>query len=137
MNTRRIDIIYPRLSYELMSALFEVHNSLGSTLLEKHYQRAFEQELTVRNIPYVREKFVDLVYKDKSIGKYFLDFVVDDKIVVEMKVSREFGQSAFKQAYSYLKQLGLPLAIVVNFHGQNLRYKRIVNPKYKGIQLEG
>lgn len=123
------EIVLPKLSYRIMEVLFTVHNKLGSGLLEKHYQKAIALELSKHKLLYEKERMVKLVYDGVSIGRYFLDFVIEDKVVLEIKATRLFGQGAFKQAYSYLKQLGLPLAIVVNFHSNRLKYKRIINSK--------
>ncbi len=118
-----------------MSVLFDVHNQLGSTLLEKHYQRALAIEFAKREIFFEREKMVPLTYKGKSVGKYYLDFVIENKIVLEVKSTRIFKNTAFQQAYSYLKQLKLPLAIVANFHSSKVQYRRIVNPEFKDTKL--
>ena len=128
-------LIYPKLSYDVMNVLYTVHNKLGSGLLEKHYQRAIEIELDYRKLNFEREKLVRLLYQEVSIGKYFLDFVIDQKIVLEIKSTPIFEQKSMNQAYSYLRQLSLPLAIVANFHSANLRYKRIVNPEFKDKDL--
>lgn len=128
-------LVYPKLSYSLMDILFTVHNKLGSGFLEKHYQKAIELELAHRKINYQREQLVRLEYDGQSIGKYFIDFVVDSKIVLEIKATRDFRVLAYKQAYSYLRQLKLPLAIVVNFHGEKLSFRRIVNPDFEDIIL--
>lgn len=119
-----------------MSVLFDVQNQLGSTLLEKHYQRALAIEFEKRNIQFEREKLVRLEYKGKLVGKYYLDFVIEDKIVLEIKATRVFKNIAFQQAYSYLRQLGLSLAIVANFHSPKVQYKRIVNPDFKNVVLD-
>jgi GxxExxY protein len=119
-----------------MGILFQVHNQLGPGLLEKHYQRAIAIELEDRRINFEMEKLVTLKYMDKSIGRYFVDFVIDNKVVIKVKATRQFGQQAFKQAYSYLRELNLPLAIVINFHDNILRYKRIVNPRFRDKILE-
>lgn len=128
-------LVYPKLSYEIMNVLFGVHNELGPGLLEKHYQRGIEAEFQERKICFEKEKLVRLQYKGKSVGRFFVDFVVSNKVVLEVKATRLFGQASFKQAYSYLRQLDLPLAIIVNFHSKKLRYKRVVNPEfeYKGL----
>lgn len=119
-----------------MNVLFCVHNELGTGLLEKHYQRAIEVELLQRNIRFEKEKQVNLFFKDALIGKYFIDFLIENKIVIEIKTTPAFQKRGLKQAYSYLRQLHLPLAIVVNFHDKKLRYQRIVNPEYKSINLQ-
>ena len=74
------ELIYPELSYKLMGILFKVHRKLGNVYQEKYYQRAIEVELKNNNLPYKKEVSVNLAYDQNNIGKYFLDFVIDNKI---------------------------------------------------------
>ena len=75
-------LIYPELSFKLMGALFKVQNKLGSSYQEKYYQRAIATELKEQNIPFIREKEIILGYGNEGIGKYRLDFVIDNKIAL-------------------------------------------------------
>lgn len=129
------EIVLPKLSFKLMGILFKVHNELGPSLLEKYYQRAIEKELKLSGLGYRREVPVELFYGGQSIGRYFLDFIVDDLLVLEIKAQAAYSPKFFKQALAYLKQTNLPLVIIVNFRGDKLRYKRIVNPDFKNVNL--
>ncbi len=129
-------IVLPKLSYRLMSILFDIQNELGPSLLEKHYQRAIEEELENQRLNFEREKPVQITYKNKKLGIYYLDFVVENLIILEIKAQQYYSPKFFKQAYSYLKELNLPLAIIVNFRGNKIRYKRIVNPLFKDVDLQ-
>jgi GxxExxY protein len=129
-TNKRVELIEPELSYKIMGILFSVHNELGSTLLEKYYQRAMEKEFKLQNIKYSKELSVDLLYKDQVIGKYILDFIIEDKIILETKAQKSYDPKFFKQVLAYLKQTNLPLAILANFRRPRLEYKRIVNPYY-------
>lgn len=128
-------LVLPKLSYKTMGVLFKVHNELGSSLLEKYYQRAIEKELNTNNLSFKRETPVKLEYDGQSIGSYFLDFVVEDLLILEVKAQQHYSPKFFKQALSYLKQTNLPLAIIVNFRGTKIRYKRIINPNFKDVDL--
>jgi GxxExxY protein len=120
-------IILPDLSFKIMGALFNVHNELGPTLLEKYYQRALAKELKIQDLPFIQEVPVALEYKGNSIGKYFLDFIVNNQVVIETKAQGGYKPSFFKQTLAYLRQTGLPLAILVNFRCPKLEYRRIIN----------
>lgn len=124
-------LVLPELSYKIMGVLFKVHNELGPSLLEKYYQRAIEKELMFNKISFKKEFPVEIIYAEQSIGKYFLDFIVEDLVIIETKAQQNYSPKFFQQALSYLKQTDLPLAILVNFRGDKLRYKRIINPKFK------
>ncbi|MBI2195581.1 MAG: GxxExxY protein [Candidatus Levybacteria bacterium] len=129
------NIVLPKLSYKVMGALFKVQNELGSSLLEKYYQRAIEEELKTQELSFKREVPVALQYQGKSIGRYFIDFLVEDLIILEVKAQQHYSPKFFKQALSYLVETNKPLAIIVNFKGTNLRFKRIVNSNFKQIDL--
>ncbi|MEX2027918.1 MAG: GxxExxY protein [Candidatus Curtissbacteria bacterium] len=125
------ELIYPELSYELMGILFRVHRKMGNRYQEKYYQRAIEIELTGTKIPYKKEFLIQLDYSGKNIGKYFLDFVIDDKIALEIKAVPELKQDYFNQVLAYLDIAKLKLGIVANFRTPRLSSKRLVNPRIK------
>jgi GxxExxY protein len=84
-------IIFPELSYKIVGIAFKVFNELGFGMDEKYYQRAFAKELESEKILYEKEKLIKLNYKDYKIGNYLLDFIVENRIVVELKVRPRFG----------------------------------------------
>lgn len=133
MNTRIYSnkVILPELSYTVMGILFKVHNELGPALLEKYYQRAVEKELESEKISFLREVPIALEYRGKNIGRYFLDFVVEGKVILELKANKYTDPKFFKQVLSYLKKTKLPLAILVNFRRERLEYRRIINAELK------
>lgn len=129
------EIVLPHLSYKVMGLMFKIHNELGSSLLEKYYRRAIERELYTSKLKFKREVPVELLYGGQSIGRYFLDFVVEDLLIIEAKAQQYYSPKFFKQALSYLNQTNKPLAIIVNFRGTNLRYKRVINPNFQHVDL--
>ena len=125
------EIIYPQLSYKIMGVLFEVHNKLGYRYQEKYYQRAAALGFNKANLKYEKELKVDLDFDGKIIGKYFLDFLVEGKIVVEFKAEPKFIKQDIRQVLAYLKSKNLKLGILINFRSQRLRSLRIINADYK------
>jgi len=125
------ELIYPELSYKTMGVLFKIHRKLGSSYQEKYYQRAIEIEFSKEKIPYKREVLVKLDYENESIGRYFLDFVVEDKIALEVKTVPFMNKEYLNQVLAYLNATNLKLGIVVNFRTNRLTYKRLVNPRVK------
>ncbi|MBI4089279.1 MAG: GxxExxY protein [Candidatus Levybacteria bacterium] len=121
------ELVYPELSYKIMGLLFEVHNRLGGSFEEKYYQRAVEQLLKVKGIKFERELKADILFEGDKIGKYFLDFLIEDLIVLELKTIPIFLPIHFRQVRSYLKVKRLKLGILANFRGNKLIYKRILN----------
>ncbi len=122
-----VEILYPNLSYRVMGVLYCVHNELGARYQEKYYQRAIEMELVRQKIPFEKEKMISLIFKGKPIGKYFLDFVIDGKIALEIKTIDFFTKKDWRQIKNYLQAANLELGILVNFNSNRLIYKRILN----------
>lgn len=126
----RDDLYYPELSYQIMGAAFGVHTELGPRYHEKHYQRALALALRARGIPFKEQVPVQLTVRYGPIGKYAVDFLVDDKIVVEIKAIKRFTKTDFRQVDAYLRSLHRPLGILMNFQSRSLAFKRIVNPDF-------
>ena len=121
-------LIYPELSYEIVGILFKIHNELGNKYQEKYYQRALAIELENQKIKFKKELPVNLMYENKKIGMYYLDFLIENKIVLEIKAIDKFRVTDFKQISGYLKCKNIKLGILVNFRPKKLTYKRIINP---------
>lgn len=124
-------IIYPELSYKIVGILFKVHTELGNKYQEKYYQRAIAIELEKQGIKFKKELMIDLVYNDEKIGKYFIDFLIEDLIVLEIKANADFRLSDYKQVSAYLKSKDIKLGILANFRTKKLTYKRILNSQIK------
>lgn len=119
-------LIYPELSYKVMGSLFEVNRQLGFGFKEKNYQEAMAKELDIRGIPYKRENFSKITYKGRRIGSVFHDFIIERKIILELKVGNELYESHLKQILLYLKESGLKLGILAVFSPGGVIYKRVV-----------
>src|SRR3989344_4929412 len=109
------DLVYPELSYQIMGLLFDVHNQLGGQFQEKHYQRAVETVLKSNKIEFDKELASDVFFKEDKIGKFFLDFLIDNKIVLELKAVPKLLPIHFRQVKSYLITKNLRLGILANF----------------------
>ena len=112
-----------------MGVLFKVHSKLGPKLQEKYYQKAIEIEFKRQEIPYEKEKQIRLEYENERIGRYFIDFVVNGKIALEIKAADYFKRDFTSQVLAYLDSAKLKLGIIANFNGNKLLYKRLVNPR--------
>lgn len=119
--------IFPDLSYKIMGAVFEVHNTLGPGFLEGIYEEALARELEMQGIPFERQKEVAVRYKEHVIGSHRLDIVVDGRIVLELKAVSALTDVFKQQTLSYLKATGLKLGILINFGTPRVEYTRIVN----------
>ena len=121
------EMIYRELSYLVMQAVFEVHNTLGPGFLESVYEKALARELELQEIPFRRQEEVKVAYKGELVGTHRLDLVVDDKIVLALKAVSELNDVFKQQVLSYLKASDLRLGILVNFGTPRVESVRIVN----------
>ena len=121
------NIIYKNESYIVVGVLFDVYNNLGSGFSEIVYKDALEYEFNRLKIPFKREKEYLVKYKDTILNhKFYADFVVFDKIILEIKSVETLSDKHTSQCINYLKVLGCKLAILANFHRDLLDHKRIV-----------
>lgn len=105
----------------------EVHKTLGNGFLEEVYQEALEIELKSQNIPYEREKTINIQYKGVQLSKYYkVDFLCYDNIIVELKALSELNGNHRSQVINYLKATGLKVGLLINFGQSSLKYERIV-----------
>ena len=118
--------------YALMGAAFEVHNVLGGGLAEEIYQQSLELELGLREIPYRRKQQLQVYYKGALLDvKYVPDFVVYDRIVVELKSLSSLCGEHEAQLMNYMRVTRSPIGYLINFGPiGKLEYKRIVCSEY-------
>ncbi|QDT67633.1 hypothetical protein MalM25_05330 [Planctomycetes bacterium MalM25] len=117
-----------RLASAVFEASLEVHRNLGPGFLESVYQKSLEHELTLRQVPFEREKPIQLRYKDQPVGDARLDFLVGGLVVVELKSVESLLPIHHAQVLNYLKATQLDLGLLVNFNEVLLKdgFKRIV-----------
>ncbi len=99
----------------IIGAAMEVHRILGPGLLESIYEEALRVELGLRNIPYERQKEIDVVDKGYTIKGQKIDILVAGEIVLELKAVAKLPEVATAHALSYLKATGLKVALLINF----------------------
>lgn len=120
--------LYKNESYAIRGAIIEVHKELGCGFLERVYQEALECEFRLRNIPYEREKNLQITYKGNPLGEpYRADFVCYGEIIVELKATKELESVHEAQILNYLKATKMKLGFLVNFGEQMANIKRFVN----------
>lgn len=120
-------ILYKELSYQIVGALFDAFKNLGSNYQEKYLQRAVEKFLIKRAVPFKREIPINIILEEEKIGHHFLDFLIDDSIVLEIKKGNRPSMSDIKQVLMYLKTTGLKLGILAYFGSNGITYKRLIN----------
>lgn len=107
----------------------EVHKILGNGFQEVIYQRALSIELQLRGIVHIREKEMDIYYKKEKIGTRRADFLVNDKISIELKAVIKLEDVHLAQAINYLEAYNLEVGLLINFGAKSLEFKRVMNQK--------
>ena len=121
------ELILKEEAYKIIGLCMEVHNNLGAGFLEIVYKDALELEFRRAGIFYEREKEYVVNYKDVILPhKFYADFVVFDKIILEVKGMSGIADEFIAQAINYLKVSGNRLALIVNFGEPKLGYRRVV-----------
>jgi GxxExxY protein len=110
---------------EVIVAAIAVHTELGPGFLESVYEQALAVEFAIRGIAFVRQKPLPLFYRDHQIGEHRLDFLVEDKIVVELKAVEHLENVHFAIVRSYLKAASVCDDLILNFSSMPLTVKRV------------
>jgi len=120
------DLIYADLTYKIRGALFNVYNGLGYGHKEQVYQKALAKEFNDKKIPYKREIYLSVSYKGDAVGNYRPDFLVDNKVIIELKAVEFMPKTFEAQLLHYLKTTGYSIGLLVNFGSARLFIKRFV-----------
>jgi GxxExxY protein len=122
------NLLYREEVFAVVGAAMEVHTQLGNGFLEPVYQESLEIELSLRNIPFISQKRLQLFYKDFELKKeYIPDFVCYDKIIVEIKAIERLSNIEYAQLINYLKATKLQVGVLINFCSKGkLEWKRFV-----------
>ncbi len=117
-------ILYKELAYQTVGAFYEVYNTLGPGFKESVYHNALAIEFTLRKISFETNKRLTIKYKKQTAGIYEPDFVIDNKILIEIKAVPRMPRVYEKQLYYYLKGSEYKLGYLVNFGADKLEIKR-------------
>jgi len=121
----------------IIAAAVAVPRELGPGFLETVYEQALAVEFAIRGIAFVRQKSIPLFYRDHQIGEHRIDFLVEDKIIVELKAIEALEKVHFAIVRSYLKAAGLSDGLILNFSSMPLTVKRVCRERdYEKIDLE-
>ena len=124
------DFKYGEITEKILGAAFRVHGTLGNGFQEVIYQRALQLEFNVEGIEYSREFEMPIFYLDQQIGTRRVDFLVDNKISVELKAVIKLEDVHFAQAMNYLEAYNLEIGLLINFGSKRMGYHRLTNKKF-------
>jgi GxxExxY protein len=124
---------YSDLTEKIIGCSMRVHNILGNGFQEVIYQRALAIELKKLNINFDRELEMPIMYEGISIGTRRVDFLVEEKVSVELKAVTKLENVHLAQAINYLEAYNLEVGLLINFGNTSLEFKRLINtPKQSG-----
>jgi GxxExxY protein len=123
------EIVYKDLSYKINGICFKVHKDLGRYLKERQYGDKFEELLKIQKLDYFREYELQGLSPDMPGGNR-VDFIVEDKIIVELKAKNFITKEDYFQIQRYLTVAHKHLGLIVNFRQSHLKPKRVVNSAF-------
>ena len=123
----RKDLIYPELSYKIVGCAFSLYNEIGAGRLEKIYQKGLATAFKQEGLKFVEQIGCDVLYKGEKIGRGYLDFLVENKVVVELKRGNYFSPADFRQVHEYLRSNNLRLGLLIRFTPDKVLVRRILN----------
>ena len=117
---------YEELTEKIIACAFEVQNTLGCGFLEKVYYKALMFEFKKKGLKAEVQKGIKIVYKEQEIGLYVPDFIIEDKVILEIKTVDFLTKIHRAQVLNYLKATGFEVGLILNFNQPKLEYKRVV-----------
>lgn len=121
------EILHKDLSYEVVGALFDVQKAIGAGHRELIYQRAVAEALKDRKLTFKEQVKFPVVFLGKVLTQQRVDFLIEEKIILEIKSRVHFTQSDYRQLTSYLVASTLGLGILAVFTPDGVRYRRVLN----------
>ena len=122
MTTTNLDTLTSR----VLAAVFEVANTLGAGFLEKVYERALLQELTIQGIQAIPQAPCPITYKGQPVGAYYADILVENILILELKCVETLAIPHTAQCLNYLRATGLNICLLINFQKPKVEWKRVV-----------
>ena len=118
--------LHEKLTSEIIKACYTIHNELGCGFLERVYQEALAIVLDEQKVSYEREKHLPISFHGRTLScNYIADFVVDGKVIVELKAVTNLDSVSEAQLINYLKVSGLQVGLLINFGQTSLQIKRL------------
>ncbi len=121
---------YADITEKIIKAAMNVHSALGNGFQEVIYQRSLEIEFDLLSIKFGREVSIPVFYKSVQVGERRVDFLVEEKISVELKALVALENVHLAQAKNYLEAFNIEVGLLINFGSTSLQFKRLYNNKY-------
>ena len=116
------------LTYRIIGICMEVHRELGPGFPEEYYQKALEIEFGYQHVLFEPQKPVQVLYKETQVGLNYLDFVIDEKVILEIKSVNRLNDVHKFQIIKYFAATQYDIALLINFGQVKLQYERLLPP---------
>ncbi|MBN1522208.1 MAG: GxxExxY protein [Candidatus Aureabacteria bacterium] len=125
-EVKDVDFLYKDLSYRLVGCFYEVYNELGPAHKEQIYHKALKLSFDSIGIDYQSKKRLDIYFRDQAVGIYEPDFIIEDRIIVELKSVLIMPSVFEQQLFYYLKGTDYKVGYLVNFGSEKIDIRRRV-----------
>jgi GxxExxY protein len=115
-----------RITEKVIGCAFKVSNTLGIGFVEKVYENSLAYEIWKTKLQVKQQHPICVYYDQKLVGEFFADLLVEERILVELKVARSFDNTHMMQCLNYLRASGLPVCLLINFGRPKIEIKRIL-----------
>jgi len=123
------------LTYKINGCAMKVHNTLGNGFQEVIYQRCLAIELERAGISFIREQEHTIYYEGIEVGTRRADFIIEERVVVELKAVVSLEDVHLAQAKNYVVAYDKPIGLLINFGSNSLQFKKVFNPKFNNPEI--
>ena len=121
-----MELLHADITKQIIGGAFEVHQALGYGFLERVYQRAMQVELRLRGLKAEDEQPIKVHYKDHIVGDYQADLLVNNFLIVEIKIAAKYNAYDEAQLLNELKATGIRVGLLINFGREKVEFKRLI-----------
>ena len=129
MHAVKNSLVHGGVTGTVIGAAMEVHSTLGPGFLESVYDESLAVDLKLQKVNFERQKKIPVFYKGQQVKEFYCDYLVEGKVVVEIKAVKELNEIDRLQVINYLKAGGFEVGLLLNFGEKSLDYHRLVNTK--------
>ena len=130
-----MSLLHQSITNTILKVYYEVYNELGHGFLEKVYQNAMYLELKARGLKVESQKEVKVHFKQQLVGEYYADLIVENKVIIELKVAEVLMNAHVAHTINYLKATPIEIGILLNF-GAEPEFKRLIYTNNKKSNLK-
>jgi GxxExxY protein len=126
-------LIHDTLTHQIIGCAMRVHSKLGNGFAEAVYQRCMAIEFQKAGLAFEKEREQAIYYDDVEVGTRRVDFLVEGKVLVELKAIARLEEVHLAQALNYLEAFKLGTGLLINFGAKSLEFKRLIKPRFIGL----